>query len=184
MDKIEKQSPDPASTTPKSNQIEIGGHVGSFHMLAGDSSRYELRIDREGRWFHEGIEIVREDIRNYFSRHLVQDEDGGYSIRIGQDECPVIVEDAPFIVARVTEDPGGTLTLLLNDGYEAKLDPNTLEFRCSNVPYCCIRDGLRARFSRPAYYQLARFIKYDEERDQFHLVFDGTIRDLNIAEEE
>lgn len=180
-DKIEDRAPAPDNTCPKSDQVDVGGHIGSLHLLAGKQSRYELRIDREGRWFHEGIEIVREDIRNYFSRHLVQNGDGGYSVRIGKDECNVIVDDAPFVVVRVTEEPEGMLTLLLNDGDEAQLDPNTLEFRNSNVPYCRIRTGLSARFSRPAYYQLAEFIEYSEETERFHLVLDGTIVELDVA---
>jgi len=168
----------------KSNPIEVGGHVGSLHLLAGGALRYELRIDREGKWFHEGIEIVREDIRNLFSRHLTRDKDGGYVVRIGNDECPVTVEDAPFVVVRVSQDSEDMLSLLLNDGERAMLDPHTIEFGSSNVPYCRIRSGLRARFSRAAYYQLAEYIEYDEVRGRFYLSQDGEYVELDAADEE
>lgn len=157
----------------ESSAVEVGGHVGSLHLLENGAAAHELRIDREGRWFHEGIEIVRNDIRSLFSQHLVRDEDGNYVVRIGRDECSVIVEDAPFVVVRVAEESRGTLTLLLNDGGTEPLDARTIEFRSGNVPYCRVRVDLEARFSRAAYYQLAEFIEYDEQADKFHLVLDG-----------
>jgi len=43
---------------------------------------------------------------------------------------------------------------------------------------------MRARFSRPAYYQLAQFIRYNEETERFHLTFDGQCVELDIAKEE
>ena len=161
--------------------IDVGGHVGSLHLLKDGAPRYELRIDREGRWFHEGIEIAREDIRNYFSRNLVRDDNEGYLVRIGNDECAVIVEDAPFVVVRVEASPSNTLSLLLNDGGRVPLEPQTIEFRRCHVPYCRVRGGLEARFSRPAYYQLSEFIEHDEENNRFRLVFDGQVVELDIT---
>jgi hypothetical protein len=174
----------PEDKPANSKSVEVGGHVGSLHLLAGGERRYELRIDREGRWFHEGIEIVREDIRNLFSRHLTIDADGDYVVRIGHDECHVIVEDAPFVVIRVSDESESVLTLLLNDGDKVLLNPHTIEFKNSNVPYCRVRGGLRARFSRPAYYQLAEFIKYNEKTERFHLAYDGEYVELDVAREE
>ncbi len=182
-DKLSKnvQRPDATGTSNGVGSIDVGGHVGSLHLLKVGAPRHELRIDREGRWFHEGIEIVREDIRNYFSRHLIRDENGDYVVSIGDDKCPVIVEDAPFMVVRVEGSPSDILSLLLNDGGRVPLEPRTIEFSRSNVPYCRVRGGLEARFSRPAYYQLAEFIEHDEENDRFRLVFDGQIVDLDIT---
>ena len=77
----------------KSDAVDVGGHVGSLRLLRNLAPAYELRIDRDGTWFHEGVEIVRKDISDYFSKNLVR-KGGGYVVRIGGDECPVIVEDA------------------------------------------------------------------------------------------
>ena len=156
----------------KSDTVDVGGHVGSLRLLRNLAPAYELRIDRDGTWFHEGVEIVRKDISDYFSRHLVRKGDG-YVVRIGGDECPVIVEDAPFVVVRIEKDCGNGFTLLLNDGSAELLDPQTLEIRDSNIPYCIVRANMEARLSRPAYYQLVEFIDYDEEADRFYLSFDG-----------
>jgi hypothetical protein len=175
------ETPDATTGPDGVGEIDVGGHVGSLHLLKDGAPRYELRIDREGRWFHEGVEIVREDIRNYFSRHLVRDENGGYVVRIGDDECAVTVDDAPFVVVRVEGSPSDRLSLLLNDGGRVLLEPRTIEFRQSNIPYCRVRGGLDARFSRPAYYQLTKFIEHDEEADIFRLVFDGQVVDLDIS---
>jgi hypothetical protein len=166
-----------------SHAVEVGGHVGSLYLLDSGAPPYELRIDKEGRWFHEGVEIVRDDIRNLFSRHLVLSEDGGFSVKIGNDECPVTVEDAPFVVVRVTMEPDGRLVLLLNDKHMEALDPGTIRIKRSNVPYCRVRNGLEARFSRAAYYQLAEFIEYDESRGRYLLIFDEETTELEIVEE-
>ena len=171
---------DSVQKSKKSRSVEIGGHVGAMDTLEDGAPRYELRVDRDGKWFHEGMEVVREDIRKYFSQHLVQNENGGYCVRVGEDESPVIVEDAPFVVVRVIEKPEGALTLLLSDGGTEPLDVRTLEFKDSNVPYCRVRGGLEARFSRPAYYQLAEFIEYDEATGKYRLAVYGQVTDLKI----
>jgi len=169
-------------TFKKSHAVDVGGHVGSIRLLDNGAPPYELRIDKEGRWFHEGVEIVREDIRDLFSQHLVLSDDGSYYVQIGNDECPVIVEDAPFVVVRVTKEPPAGLVLLLNDGRTERLIGNTVRFKNSNVPYCRVRNGLEARFSRPAYYQLAEYIQYDERKDRFFLAVAGEDVELEISE--
>lgn len=154
-----------------SHQVELGGHVGSIQVLDEGTPPYELRIDRDGKWFHEGVEIIREEIRNLFSRNLARSVDGGYCVRIGDDECAVIVEDAPLVVTRASPaQDGAGLVLLMNDGGEERLDARTIVFNSSNVPYCKVRGDLEARFSRQAYYQLAEFIEYEEESEKYWLV--------------
>lgn len=156
--------------------MDVGGHLGNIYLLEEGAPSHELRIDREGRWFHEGVEIVRDDIRALFSRNLVYSEDGSYCVRIGDDEAPVVVEDAPLVVLRVAGNCQCGLKLLLNDGTEEPLDARTLLFRFSNIPYCRVREGIEARFSRPAYYQLAEFITYDEANDKYFLSLgDGAV---------
>ncbi|RJP67523.1 MAG: DUF1285 domain-containing protein [Candidatus Abyssobacteria bacterium SURF_17] len=161
--------------------VELNGHFGKFHVLREGAGRYELRIDAEGRWYHEGIEIAREDIRKFFSRHLARRDDGEYYIQIGEDEAPVIVEDAPFLVVRVERNTHGGLTLLLSDGSTEPLAPETIMFKDSNVPYCMVRTNMEARFSRPAYYQLAEYICYDAEADRYCLCVNGEKFDLRVS---
>jgi hypothetical protein len=172
----ERDNSDESAKTSRS--VDVGGHVGNLYFLDEGAMPYELRIDKDGRWFHEGVEIVRADIRNFFSQHLVRSDDGSYWVKIGNDMCPVTVEDAPFVVARVMKKPDRGLELLLNDGRAEPLEVGTLTISRSNVPYCRLSDGLEARFSRPAYYQLAAFIEYDETGDSYQLVLDDRITEL------
>ncbi|MBI5116935.1 DUF1285 domain-containing protein [Candidatus Poribacteria bacterium] len=162
----------PSRERMPAREIEFEGPIGTIHLLEGGAARYELRIDAEGRWFHEGVEIVRDDIRVLFSRSLVRRKNGEYYVEIANDEFPVIVEDVPLIVARVTRNPKGDLMLLLNDGAAERLEARTIIFR-DNVPYCDVRSNIEARFSRPAYYQLAQFIEYDEKEKKYYLMADG-----------
>jgi hypothetical protein len=160
-------------------EIEFEGPIGTIHLLESGAPCYELRIDAEGRWFHEGVEIVRDDIRVLFSRGLVRRENGEYYVEIANDAFPVIVEDAPLIVARVTLNSNGDIMLLLNDGAAERLEARTITFR-DNVPYCDVRSDIEARFSRPAYYQLAEFIEYDEKKEKYYLITDGKAVYLDV----
>ncbi len=54
------------------------------------------------------------------------------------------------------------------------LDPSTLRIGKDNIPYCAVRNGqYRARFSRPAYYQLANWIDFDPISEFFFLELNG-----------
>lgn len=134
----------------------------------------EIRIDKEGQWSFRGVPIVRKDIVAFLSERLVRLEDGSYQIQWNEQRCPVFVEDTPFVVWGVTpmDSDGECLGLLLelNDGSVEMLDPVTLAIGAGNVPYCKVRQGrFLARFSRRAYYQLARMIEEGPEKDGFSL---------------
>lgn len=124
----------------------------------------QILIDKEGQWTYEGAPIVRQDVVALLSEHLVQGPDGSYWIFWRGQECKVEVEDTPFVVWAVSpvKEEGESVAVLLhlNDGSVEVLDPTTLVVGASNVPYCKVRKGrFRARFSRKAYYQLARLIE-------------------------
>jgi hypothetical protein len=167
----------------KSEAVDIGGHIGELHLLTKAGSPFELRIDSEGRWFHGGVEIVRKDIVRLFSSNLEREKDGGYFLTIGRDEAPVIVEDAPFVVLRV-ERKDERFQLLLSDGSTEFLRPETVIFRDNHIPYCLGHGACEAKFSRQAYYQLARHIEYDESNGAFSIM-DGNQRiNLKVRERE
>jgi hypothetical protein len=63
------------------------------------------------------------------------------------------------------------------------LDPATLEVGRDNVLYCRIRGArFSARFSRPAYYQLARFIEEDADGTGFYIELNGTVYPVKAGE--
>ena len=134
-------------------------------------------IDKEGRWFHKEAEMVHREIIEHFYRHMEMDADGRIIINWRGDRCYVEVEDTPFIVKRVSAISSGhganeSFKLYLSDGEREELLPESLRIGEKGVLYCSVRGGtFPARFSRPAYYQLAEHIK--EERGKFYLPFKG-----------
>lgn len=138
-----------------------------------------LFLDKEGRWFHGGVEITHERTAALFSRHLVKEPDGAYCVRVGDERIRVELEDAPYVVVavRTLEDGEGRpleYRLLLNDGSSEPLDPATLRVGASNVLYCEIRNRTHtARFTRQAYQLLCAYIEYDEVGDGYWLPWRG-----------
>ena len=46
--------------------------------------RGEIFLDKEGRWFHEGVEITHARTLELFSRSICADAGGGYRLQIGR----------------------------------------------------------------------------------------------------
>lgn len=134
----------------------------------------KLFIDKEGRWFQNGAEIIHPEIYVYFNSVLERTADGGYRIRCNREVCRVEVEDAPFIVQRVAENDQGRMCIELNDGTKEVFRPERFWIGKNNIPYTEVKDGaFHARFARPAYYQLAGHIHADETETNFYFEMDG-----------
>jgi uncharacterized protein len=139
-----------------------------------DATPYlKLIVDKEGRWFQNGVEIIHPRVQKQFLEALEKKPEGGYRIRIGREVCSVEVEDTPFIVSRILEIDE-RVRLELNDGSSEILDPETLWINRENVPYILVKNGeFPARLSRPAFYELARTLDFDENRKIFVLSLRG-----------
>jgi len=141
-----------------------------------------LVIDKDGRWFQNGAEIVQPEIYRYFCQSLEKTKDGGYRIRCDREVCRVEVEDAPFVVLRVRPDDRHGLRIELNDGTQEPFQPERFWIGAGNVPYVQIKGGaFHARFSRPAYYQLAEHINADEEKGTFFFLLNGKRTPVKVA---
>ncbi len=133
----------------------------------------KLVIHKDGRWFQNGREIVHKEIYRFLNSALEKTPSGEYQVRMGEQICPVEVEDAPFVVLGVTEDRTGDILLELNDGTTEPLSAEGLRIGRDNVPYVHVKDArFTARFSRPAYYQLATYIS-SEDNETFSLTIKG-----------
>lgn len=77
--------------------------------------------------------------------------------------------------ASLAEGQGEGITIRLKHLPEVEsLNPSTLRIGKDNIPYCAVRNGqYRARFSRPAYYQLANWIDFDPISEFFFLELNG-----------
>jgi len=114
----------------------------------------EIRLDREGRWFHEDVEITHQLTLDLFNRSIRKCADGGYCLEVGAEWARIEVEDTPYLVKRVDLKNDGAI-IRLSDATEEPLDPATLRVGRENVLYCTVKGGeFPARFLRPAYYQL------------------------------
>jgi len=140
-----------------------------------DVSPYlKLVIDKDGRWFQNGAEIIHPEIYRMFTGLLEKTADGGYRVQFGREICSVEVEDAPFVVQCVNEEAERRIVIQLSDGSLEPLDPERFWIGSENVPYCKVKEGkFHARFSRPAYYQLARHIVSGDDEKVFFLLIDG-----------
>ena len=119
----------------------------------------DIRIRKDGVWFHEGTPIGREALVRLFSTVLRLDPDG-YHLVTPAEKMKITVEDAPFIAVRV-DRVGDILRFATNvgdvveagpdHGIRVELDPQTGEPR----PYLHVRAGLDALIARPVFYELA-----------------------------
>ncbi|MGH7906884.1 MAG: DUF1285 domain-containing protein [Candidatus Binataceae bacterium] len=133
-------------------------------FYAVESGRISFR--RDGNWYNDDARIDNPRIAMLFSRSIHRAPDGGYYLQVAEERAPVVVEDTPFVITMVEDDPAdGKLTLMLNDGEREPLDPASLEIGAENVLYCRVKSGtFRARFLRSAYYHLSRFFESDGSR--------------------
>jgi hypothetical protein len=125
----------------------------------------QIRIQKDGKWYHKGREMIHRDFIRLFYENMELDDEGRYIIYWDGKPCYVEVEDTAFVVMRVDALSDGTRFLLtLSDDTQEILASETLRVSEENVLYSSVKSGVfPARFTRPAYYQLAQFIQEDEQ---------------------
>lgn len=126
----------------------------------------DIRIRKDGVWFHEGTPIGREALVRLFSTVLRLDPDG-YHLVTPVEKLKIQVEDAPFVATRVDAEDG-VLRFQTNVGdtveagpdnpIRVETDAGTGEPR----PYVHVRRGLEALIARPVFYEL---VELAAERD-------------------
>src|SRR5262249_22336722 len=118
----------------------------------------EIRFGRDGRWYADGQPIANARIADLFSQHVQRRPDGGYMLRIADEQALIVVDDTPYVVTGAELAPGGVF-LELNDRSREQLDPRTLRIGADDVLYCRVKQNSEpARFLRAAYYQIAQHI--------------------------
>lgn len=122
----------------------------------------DMRIARDGTWYHQGSPIGREAMVRLFSTILRREPDGRYVLVTPVEKLDIEVEDAPFVAVELKSEGEGqerTLAFRLNTGDVIVAGPDhPLRLRNSGVdphPYLGVRDGLEALVARPVYYELA-----------------------------
>lgn len=124
----------------------------------GDS---EMRIARDGTWFHQGSPIGREAMVRLFSTILRREADGSYVLVTPVEKLSIEVEDAPFVAVELKSEGEGrarALAFRLNTGDLVSVGPaNPIHVRETPDgphPYVHVRGGLEALVARSVYYEL------------------------------
>ena len=136
-----------------------------------------IRLDAEGRFWHDGEPISNANVARAFHRGLKRFHDGRFIVTFGWDHAFIQVDDAPYQVLGLA--PGSVITLRLDDETEEPLDPASLCASPEGVVYARVKQGsAETRFSRAAQGQLAAFLV---ERDG-QLWFESGVARARIAE--
>ena len=131
-----------------------------------------IRIDKEGNWYYKGAQIIRKDIYLFFNQHLIKDGNGRFLLKINNEKCYLEVEDTPFVVKRV--DIGKAFKIVLNDETEEILQLDTLWIGRHNVLYCKVKQNrFDARFNRPSYYDITKYVMCNPLEDTYYIPFGG-----------
>jgi len=124
--------------------------------------RSGIRLDGEGRFWHEGAEVTHGGLRAALWRWLDRDPDGRWVLRLDERRFVWLdVDGAPHFVRSLRWE-GDRAILLLADGSEEELDYASLAL-VGGVAHCRVKSGrFEARLSTAAWGALAERIA---ERD-------------------
>ncbi|UYY77875.1 DUF1285 domain-containing protein [Sphingomonas sp. R1] len=132
----------------------------------GDS---EMRIARDGTWYHQGSPISRPAMVRLFSTILRREPDGRFVLVTPVEKLDIAVEDAPFVAIEVKAEGQGAamrLAFRLNTGdvvLAGAEHPLRVEQREDGPhPYLAVRNGLDALVARSVYYELAQLALAEE----------------------
>lgn len=137
------------------------------------SGEMDMRIARDGTWYHEGDPIERKALAQLFSSILRLDEDGRYYLVTPVERWGIQVDDAPFVATRLRVEGQGEhqrlhfttnledeVTLDAEHPLRVEVDPETQE----PSPYLLLRSNLEALVGRNVFYQLAELAVEREDR--------------------
>ena len=122
----------------------------------------DMRIARDGTWFHQGSPIGRAAMVRLFSTILRREPDGRFVLVTPVEKLDIDVEDAPFTAVEMKREGEGVamrLAFRLNTGDLVTAGPeHGLRFEERDDgprPYLHVRAGLEALVARSVYYELA-----------------------------
>lgn len=136
-----------------------------------------IRLDREGRFWHEGEVVEHDGFRRALLKWLDRLPDGRPILRLDEKRYAYLdVDDAELLATSARWD-GDRVWITLNDGTEEELDYQHLEVGDGDALYTTARGGvLSARLTTPAYYTVAERI--EEHGDQFVLHAAGAMHPI------
>lgn len=134
----------------------------------------DMRIARDGTWYHQGTPIGRRELVRLFSTILRKDPEG-YVLVTPAEKLRIKVDDVPFLAVlmdvegegreqrlRFTTNVGDEVVADAANPIRVESDPETSE----PAPYVHVRRGLEARISRAVFYQMADIAVPEENGDR------------------
>src|SRR4051812_42595645 len=146
--------------------MKPGEHPEFFRFPApeGRSRESTIRLDGEGRFFHDDALVehpkLRDALHTWISRHP---DNGRYILTNGYDWTYFIVEDVPYFVRSLRAEDGDAI-MVLSDGTEEPLDPSNVRANERGELYLKVKAGAKggpfdAKLTRFAQTQLAPFLE-------------------------
>lgn len=125
----------------------------------GDS---EMRIARDGTWYHQGAPIGRPAMVRLFSTVLRREPDGSHVLVTPVEKLAIEVEATAFRALAMHSEGQGkarAIAFALDSGDAVMLDSDhplaIVETAAGPSPRILVRHGLEAELSRAIYYELA-----------------------------
>lgn len=127
-----------------------------------DCGDMDMRIAADGTWFYMGTPIGRPALVRLFASVLTR-EGARYVLKTPVEKIGITVDDAPFLAVEMAQEQGPEGQTLV---FRTNLDDVV---RCGSehplrfapgaqdgefVPYVAVRNGLEARLTRSAYFDL------------------------------
>ncbi len=143
-----------------------------------------IRIDRDGQWHYQDSPIQRLELVRLFAA-VLSCQDGRYLLTTPAEQVEIQVDDAPFLLVQAEwlsgqDGPLLQLTTNLQQHYVASAAcPVLLQPEPGSgqlLPYLQLKRGLRAKFSRNLYYQLAEQAQLQEGESPAFLLQSGAYR--------
>ncbi len=117
-----------------------------------------IRLDGDGRFWHEGAEVTHHGMRAAFWRWLDRNHDGRWVLRLDDKRFVYLdVDDVPYVV-RSARWQGDRAMVRLSDDSEEELDYGSVHLRGERA-YCSVKQGrFDARIATLAWHTLAERI--------------------------
>lgn len=148
----------------------------------------DIRIGRDGVWYHEGAPIRRIALARLFSSVLRREADGGYALVTPAECLRIHVDDVPFLAVDLfhdTEVEPPAFLFVTSLGEVVRLDrdhPLRIVVGPDGgfVPYITLRHGLEACFSRSLALALAG--RASEQDGRFGIASAGSFFPLTVVD--
>ena len=137
--------------------------------ICGD---FDIRIARDGTWFHQGSPIGRKALVRLFASVLRREADGEFWLVTPVERGRVIVDDAPLVAVELAAEGKGRGQVLrfrtnIDDWVAADAAHPIRVVHAPDSgepsPYILVRDGIEALIARSVYYHLVELAEEHEE---------------------